>query len=76
MAEETELEEYLQEYADRNSVQKLVNFLKDQLIESLEEYPASTETQKHNLNLIVRELEEDLDWIENQKLAEFDPEQQ
>lgn len=76
MVEKNELEEYLQEYADSNSLQSLVEFLKDQLIEALDDHPSDTENQKHNLNILVRELEKDLDWIENRKLAEFDPERQ
>jgi len=48
--------------------------LKDQLIQSLEDFPAEKDNQKHRLNMIVREIEQELDWIENEKLAEFDPE--
>ena len=74
--EESELREFLQEYEDANSASKLMSFLKDELIRKLEEFPADTDRQKHNLNIMIREIEEELDWIENEKLAEFDPEQQ
>lgn len=76
MAEKNELEEYLQEYKDANSSQKLLSFLKDRLIQELEDFPAEKERQKHDLNLLIRELEEELHWIESEKLSEFDPEQQ
>jgi len=74
--EEAELREVLQEYEDANSASQLMQFLKDELIEKLEEFPAESDRQKHNLNLVIREIEEELDWIENEKLTEFDPEQQ
>lgn len=73
---EAELREVLQEYEDANSASQLMEFLKDELIEKLEEFPAESDRQKHNLNLVIREIEEELDWIENEKLTEFDPEQQ
>lgn len=71
-----EIQEVLDEYRDDNTPEKLINLLTSQLIEELESFPADNERQKHNLNLIIRNLEEELDWIENNKLAEFDPEQQ
>lgn len=74
--EESELREVLQEYEDAHSPKKLMEFLKDELVEKLEEYPADSDRKKHDLNMIIREIEEELDWIENEKLTEFDPEQQ
>lgn len=71
-----EIREVLEEYRDENTPEKLINLLTNQLVEELEDFPAANERQKHNLNLIIRNLEEELDWIENSKLAEFDPEQQ
>lgn len=71
-----ELTEVLDEYEDANSAAELVRFLTDKLIEELENFPADSDKQKHELNLMIRDLEEDLDWIESDKLAEFDPEQQ
>ena len=73
---ESELQEVLQQYEDANSATQLMEFLKDELIEKLEDFPADSDRQKHNLNLVIREIEEELDWIENEKLTEFDPEQQ
>lgn len=76
MVDESELREYLQEYEDANSASQLMEFLKEELIQKLEEFPTDSEHKKHDLNMIIREIEEELDWIENDKLAEFNPEQQ
>lgn len=76
MDDKKEIEALLKEYRDANSALEEAQFLKDKLIEALEETPSRTEAQKHNLNLLIRDIEEELDWIENEKLAEFDPEQQ
>lgn len=73
--EEEEVREVLHEFRDAHSEQRLIDLLKDCLIEELEEWDISTGRQKHNLNLKIRELEEELDYIESSKLAEFDPEQ-
>ncbi len=74
--EEKEIREVLEEYKDAHTPEKLVSLLTEELIEELESMPAENERQKHNLNLKIRNLEEELDWVENNKLAEFDPEQQ
>lgn len=74
--EKKELEEYINEYRDSNSRQKVVQALKDKLVEEMEKMDLETSRQEHDLNLIIRDLEEELDWIENEKLAEFDPEQE
>ncbi len=71
-----ELIEYLDEYRDANSGYALLELLKDKFIEELEQMPATTDRQKHRLNLMIRDLEEELDYVESDKLAEFDPEQQ
>lgn len=76
MMQESELREVLQEYEDANSASQLMKFLKDELIQKLEEFPADSDRQKHDLNMVIREIEEELDWIENEKLTEFEPEQQ
>lgn len=74
--EEPELREVLDEYADKNTEKKLVEFLKEELTRRLKSISAESDSQRHDLNLLIREIEEDLDWIESEKLAEFDPEQQ
>ncbi len=71
-----EIIEFLEEYRDANSEQALLELLKDKLVNELESFNAATERQKHDLNLLIRDLEEELDYIESDKLAEFDPEQQ
>lgn len=73
--ERNEVEEILEEYRDANSEQKLLDLLMEKLIDELESWDASTERQKHDLNMKIRELEEELDYIESSKLTEFDPEQ-
>lgn len=71
-----EVLEVLGEFRDANSEHALVELLKDKLVNELESYEASTERQRHDLNLLIRDLEEELDYIESDKLSEFDPEQQ
>lgn len=73
--EEQKLKEMISEYRDANSVQKLAEVLKDELAEALEDYPVDSESQEHDLNMIIRDLEEQVHWIESEKLDEFDPEQ-
>ena len=48
--------------------------LKQQLVEELESLDPETDSRKHELNLLIRDLEEELDYIESSKLADFDPE--
>lgn len=74
--EREEVLEVLNEYRDANSEHEVLQLLKDKLVEELETYEAATERQKHDLNLLIRDLEEELDYVESDKLAEFDPEQQ
>lgn len=73
--EREELLECIDEYRDANSEQELVQFLTDKLVEELENWETSTERQKHDLNMMIRDLEEELDYVESEKLTEFDPEQ-
>jgi len=72
--EKEELREHLSEYRDSRSRQKLVQALKEELISEIEQMDVSTSRQEHDLNMLIRDLEEELDWIESEKLAEFDPE--
>ncbi|MFB6213476.1 MAG: hypothetical protein ABEJ07_02865 [Candidatus Nanohaloarchaea archaeon] len=74
--EREEVLEVLNEYRDANSEHALLQLLKDKLVNELESHEAATERQKHDLNLLIRDLEEELDYVESDKLAEFDPEQQ
>ena len=72
--EDEELEEYLDEYRDSNSRLKLIEALKDKVTAEMEDMDVSSSAQKHDLNRVIRDFEEELDWIENHKLSEFDPE--
>lgn len=71
-----ELVELLEEYRDANSGVKLIQLLKQQLVKEMEQIEVTTDRQSHELNLIIRDLEEELDYIESEKLSEFDPERQ
>ncbi len=75
MKEET-LREHLEEFKDNNSRYSLLELLKNCFVEELEQVDSVTDGQKHDLNLLIREFEEELDWIESEKLSEFDPERQ
>jgi len=74
--ERSELKEYLEEYRDGNSSKQLIDLLKEELVEELERLEVSTDKHRHDLNLLIRDLEEELDYIESEKLSQFDPEQQ
>ena len=71
-----ELEEYIEEYRDSNSAKELISVLKEKLVEEIEGMEISTDKQRHDLNLLIRDLEEELDYIESEKLSEYDPERQ
>lgn len=72
--EKEELSEHLSEYRDSNTRQELIQALKQELVAEMEEMDVTTSRQEHDLNMLIRDLEEELDWIESEKLAEFDPE--
>ncbi|MFT4892592.1 MAG: hypothetical protein ACI8Z7_000373 [Candidatus Nanohaloarchaea archaeon] len=71
-----EIVEILGEYRDANSGVKLIQLLKEQLVQEMEQMEVTTDRQSHELNLIIRDLEEELDYIESEKLSEYDPESQ
>jgi len=74
MVNEADLNEYLDEYEDANSRQKLLELLSNRLIEEMEGFDVNTERKKHDLNLLIRDLEEELHFVEQQKLDDFSPE--
>ena len=74
--EREEIVEVLEQYRDAHSSHKLLQVLKDELVNEMERLDVSTDRQRHELNLLIRDLEEELDYIESEKLSEFDPEQQ
>lgn len=70
------MHEYISEFEDSNSDIESVQALKDELISRVEALSVESSERKHLLNKVVRELEEELEWIENEKLPEFEPEQE
>jgi hypothetical protein len=74
--EKQELKEAIREYRDANTPEDAISLLTNELIKELEEFPANHTQQKHKLNEIIRDLEEELHWVENDKLSEFNPEHQ
>lgn len=74
--EREEIVEVLEQYRDAHSDHKLLQVLKDELVKEMEQTEITTDRQRHELNLLIRDLEEELDYIESDKLSEFDPEQQ
>ncbi|MFB6209544.1 MAG: hypothetical protein ABEJ56_05415 [Candidatus Nanohaloarchaea archaeon] len=71
-----EILEYLEQYRDAHSSKKLLKLLKAELVKEMEQMEVSTDKHRHDLNLLIRDLEEELDYIESEKLSQFDPEQQ
>lgn len=74
--EREEVVEILEQYRDAHSSRKLLQVLKEELVSEMEQMEVTTDRQRHELNLLIRDLEEELDYIESDKLSEFDPEQQ
>lgn len=74
--EREDIDATLDEYRDEANRRKLVQLLTDRLIREMDDMPAETDTDRHRLNLVIRELEEEIDWIESEKLSGFDPEQE
>jgi hypothetical protein len=74
--EREEVVEILEQYRDVHSEHKLLQLLKEELVKEMEQTEVTTDRQRHELNLLIRDLEEELDYIESDKLSEFDPEQQ
>lgn len=74
--EREEIVEVLEQYRDAHSEHKLLQLLKEELVKEMELMEVTTDRQRHELNMLIRDLEEELDYIESDKLSEFDPEQQ
>jgi hypothetical protein len=71
-----ELEEAVQEFQEDNSRIRTLQVLKDFLVSGMKEFPAKeSDANEHKLNMLIRDLEEDLDKIENEKLGDWDPAQ-
>ncbi len=73
---EDKLEEAVEEFREENSDLKVLQRLNDLLVGELEDFSLSeTDINEHKLNMIIRNLEEDLDRIENEKLHDWNPEE-
>lgn len=71
-----ELEDAVEDFRKDNSQVRLLQALKDLLVEEMEEFPTrESDANEHKLNMLIRDLEEDLDSIENEKLGDWDPAQ-
>ena len=71
---ENELEELIENYRSENGRIDLLRFLKKNMIQELESFEVSNDRQRHDLNILIRDLEEGLDRVESEKLSGFDPE--
>lgn len=61
---------------EESSDLRVLQELKNKLVEELEDFSLSeTDINEHKLNMIIRNLEEDLDRIENEKLRDWNPEE-
>lgn len=70
------LEEAVKEFRSENSGLKTLQTLKELLVAEMDEFNlGDSDTNEHKLNMIIRNLEEDLDRIENEKLHEWNPEE-
>lgn len=70
-----QLEDELQKLKEDSSAIELMRFLADNLVDEMENFPVdSSDSNEHHLNMLIRELEEDLDRIENDKLGKWNPE--
>lgn len=70
------LEQAIEEFRSQNSDLKVLQRLKEALIGEMDEFNlGDSDTNEHKLNMIIRNLEEDLDRIENEKLHDWNPEE-
>ncbi|MFB6116531.1 MAG: hypothetical protein ABEK10_03375 [Candidatus Nanosalina sp.] len=71
-----ELKEAVGKFRSRNSELKTLQRLKDLLVEEMDDFDlGDSDTNEHKLNMIIRNLEEDLDRIESEKLHDWNPEE-
>ncbi len=71
-----QLDEAIQELKSKNSSLKVLHRLKDALITELDDFSLSeSDINEHKLNMVIRNLEEDLDRIESEKLHDWNPEE-
>lgn len=68
-------ESALEEFREEASSAEVLRVLVNELVNELEAFDVEeSDSNEHRLNMVIRGLEEDLDRIENDKLAEWDPE--
>ena len=70
-----EVEEALEDFREEASSVSVMQFLRDELVDEMNDFPVEdSDSNEHQLNMIIRGLEEDLDLVENRKLGDWDPE--
>jgi len=70
-----EFESALEKFREEASSVEVLRVLVNEFVNELEDFDVeASDSNEHRLNMIIRDLEEDLDRIENDKLAEWDPE--
>ena len=69
-------EEAIKDLKREESDLRVLQKLKDALVTQLDDFSLSeTDINEHKLNMIIRNLEEDLDRIESEKLHDWNPEE-
>lgn len=70
-----ELEDDLKDFRSKASSVEVMRFLKNELVNEMKNFPVEdSDSNEHRLNMVIRDLEEELDLIENSKLGDWDPE--
>ena len=70
-----DFEATLEKFREEASSVEVLRVLVNEFVRELEDFDVTeSDSNEHRLNMIIRDLEEDLDRIENDKLAEWDPE--
>ena len=71
-----QFDEAIEELKSESSNLRVLQQLKDALVTELDDFSLSeSDINEHKLNMIIRNLEEDLDRIESEKLHEWNPEE-
>jgi len=71
-----QLGEAIEELKSENSNLRVLQQLKNALVKELDDFSLSdSDINEHKLNMIIRNLEEDLDRIESEKLHDWNPEE-
>lgn len=71
-----QLDEAIEDLKSQNSNLRVLHKLKNALVTELDDFSLSeSDINEHKLNMIIRNLEEDLDRIESEKLHDWNPEE-